>query len=878
MTWWKRLWRPEELEEQLDRELRFHLEQHTGELIARGTPPAEARRQARLALGGPEQVKEECREARGTRWLEDLWQDGRYALRTLRRKPGFTAITLATLALGIGATTVMFTLVNSVLLKSLPFPEPERLVAVTAHEATSHFRLEYLAYPDFLDCQRAGRSFELAGWVFNSATLSQPGDAEYEQQFEVTHNLFHLLGVRMLRGRAFLPEEDRPGGAPVAILGYSLWRRHFAADFAAVGGALVLDGRRYTIVGIAPPGLALDGEGDVYTPLGEDTAAYLRQRRAHPVRGMARLHDGATVAQAQAEIAILGPALARQYPDTNQGRTFHAQPLRPDVDDVRSTLWLLLGAVGLVLLIGCANVASLMLARALSREQELAMRVALGAGRLRLVRQCLTESAVIGLGGGALGVALAAAALRPFLALWPGDLPRAGEVQLDWGVLAFAAAASILSSVLFGLAPALRVLTRALADRLRAGTRSVAGGARRWHGAFVASEIALAAVLLVSAGVLGRTLLRLSALDTGVNVHNVLVARMALSPSVLPDPASIRASWDDVLRRARGLPGVESVTMVDTVPMRTGHNENGYWTNAAVPPENRQPIALSTCVTPDYLGVMGIGLHEGRFFDERDRLGSQAVIVIDDVLAALAFPGEDALGRRLWIPDMGTEPLTIIGVVRHVRYWGPAGDDSSQLRAQFYYPFAQVPDGWLRRWSELMSIAVRTKVPPLTLAAPLRHELRGDANDQVLYQVSTLEQLASASIARQRFLFILFGVFAALSLLLACIGIYGVLQYLTGLRIPEFGVRVALGATGRDVLGLVFRQSMRMIVSGAIVGVFAAWAATRVLYRLVEGVEPASPATFLLMIGVLMAAALLATFIPARAASRTDPMRALRQE
>ena len=878
MNWWTRLVRRSRLEDGLKKELSFHLEAHAAELMARGTPPAEARRQARLDLGGPEQVKESCRDARGIRWLEDLGRDLRHALRTLARKPGFTAITLATLALGIGATTLMFTVVDSVLLKPLPFPEPDRLVSMTGHMQNSRDALQYLANPDFLDCRRAIRSLDLAGWVYNSGTLSEPGEAEYEQQFEISHNLFAVLGVQLFRGRAFRQEEDQPGATPVAIIGYSLWQRRFASDPAAVGAALVLDGKRYTIVGIAPPGFELDGEGDVYTPLQQDTAAYLHQRFAHPVRGLGRLSPGATLAQAQSEAAAFAHSLAEQHPDSNRGRDLLVRPLRPDVEDVRSTLWLLLGAVTLVLLIACANVASLMLARAVSRERELAMRVALGAGRFRLVRQCLTESAALALGGGALGILLASVALRPFLAVWPGDLPRATEVHLDWRVMVFAVVVSMGSGLLFGLAPALRVPVRALEQTLRAGARGMAGGARRLHGGFIIAEIALAVVLLVAAGTLGRALLRLSELHPGVTIRNVLVARMAISPAVLTNPARIRAAWDDVLDRARRVPGVESIAAVDTVPMREGHNENGYWPTAAIPPENRQPVALSTCATPEYLRVMGIPLHFGRFFDEHDRIGSRPVLVIDDVLAQSAFPGQNAVGRQLWVPDMGADPFLIVGVVGHVRYWGLAGDDRSKVRAQFYYPLSQVPDGWLRRWSQLMSVAVRTSVAPLSLVQPLRHELRGTANDQVLYEVRTLEQLARASLGRQRFLLFLFGVFAALSLLLASIGIYGVLAYLANLRVPEFGVRMALGATARDVLRLVFRQSLGMVGAGVLAGAAASMAATGLLQRLVEGVDSTGPATFLVMIGVLVAAALLATLLPARRASRTDPLRALRQE
>ena len=876
--WVERLCRRNKMEDQLEKELRDHLERHIVDLRARGIDPAEARRQARIALGGPEQVKEQCRDARGTRWLEDLWQDFRYAIRILAQNPGFAAATLCTLALGIGATTVMFTVVNGVLLKPLPYPDPARLVAVSGRLEHSRFPQQFLANPDFRDCQAQSRSIDLAGWVFDSGTLSEPGDPEYEQKFEITYNTFSVLGVRLFRGRAFLPEEDKAGGTPVAILGYSLWQRHFGGDPAAVGGSLVLDGKRYTIVGIAPAGLQLEIEGDIYTPLGQDTARYLQIRQAHPVRGLGRLRPGATLEQARTEIGLIGRDLSERYPDTNRDRTLLVDPLRVDVSDVASTIWLLLGAVTLVLLVACANVASLMLARTFSRERELAMRSALGAGRWRLVRQCLTESAVLGLGGGALGILLAIAGIRPFLAFWPGDLPRAEEVHVDWRVLLFTLAVSLGSGLLFGLAPALRIPIRSLEQTLRSGARTVAGGSRRLHGSFVAAEIALAMVLLVATGILGRTLLRLSSLDPGVDVRNVLVTRMAISPSTLTNPDRIRATWADVLTRARRVPGVESVATVDTVPLREGNWEVAYWASPSLPPENQRPLAIATSVTPDYFKVMGVALRSGRLFDDQDRLGNPSVIVVDDVLAHSAFGAQNPLGKQLWIPDLGNQSFLVVGVVGHVRYWGLAGDDQAPVRAQFYYPFAQVPDNYLRRWSQLMSIVVRSTVPPLSLVQPLRRELRGTANDQVLYQVRTLDQLARNGLARHRFLLLLFGIFAGISLLLACIGIYGVLAYLTSRRLPEFGVRMALGATSASVVNLVLRQSIAMIVAGVAAGAVGAVAALQILQRLVQAMQPTGPATILLTIAILVAAALLASFLPARRASRVDPVQALRQE
>jgi predicted permease len=877
MTWWHRLWRRKQIDEQLDKELRFHLDRHAADLIARGRPLEQATREARLALGGPEQVKEECRDARGTRWLEDLLQDFRYTLRTLRQKPGFAAVTLSTLALGIGATTVMFTVINGVLLKPLAYPEPERLV--TLHRHTEKYGDWWgVSYPNFLDCQRESRSLTpMAAWSYGGGTVSEPGEAEYVAGRQISSGLFSVYGVALLRGRAFLPEEDRPGAAPVVIISYGLWQRRYSGSRSAIGSPLGFDGKSYTVVGIAPAGFRLDGDADVFTPLGQNTEVRMRNREANFIHVVARLGPGVTLAEAQAELALIGRRLAEQYPKANAASGLQAQPLRQDlVGDVRPTLWLLLGAVSLVLLIACVNIASLLLARAVSRERELAMRVALGAGRGRLVRQCLTESAVLGICGGALGVLLAAIGIRPFVVFWPGSLPRAEEIRLDWHVLLFALSASLCSGLLFGLAPALRASARELEQCLRAGARTITGSSRRLHSGFVIAEIALAVVLLVAAGILGRTVLRLSSLDPGINIRNVLATHVSLSPGVLENPAQIRAAWSDVVDRARRVPGVQSVALTDIIPMRVGENGLGYWTTPAPPPPNQIPIALASSVTPDYLKVMGVPLRQGRFFNDHDRIDAEPVVVIDEVLAQHAFGGSEPVGKRLWVQALG--PAKVVGVVGHVRHWGLASDDQAQVRDQIYYPFAQVPDHLMRLFSSFMSMAVRTSIQPLNVVEPLRRELRGATGDQTLYDVRTMEELASASLASQRFLMTLFGVFAGLALLLACIGIYGVLVYVTSQRVPEIGLRMALGASARNVIWHVLRQSLGMIFVGVGVGLATAAAAARLLQRLVAGVRSTEPLTFGIMISILVVAALFASFLPARRASRVDPMRALRQE
>ncbi len=484
---------------------------------------------------------------------------------------------------------------------------------------------------------------------------------------------------------------------------------------------------------------------------------------------------------------------------------------------------------------------------------------------------------MLGVTGGLLGIAVAKISVRPFVAFWPGSLPRADEIHLDWRVLAFGIGVSLLSGLFFGLAPALRVPSRGLEEALRGGGRTIAGGSRRLHGAFIIAEIALAFVLLVSAGMLGNTLLTLSSLDPGLNVHNILTARFAISPGSLRSPTQIRSAWQDVLDRARQLPDVESAALADIIPMREGENSLPYRTTPAPPPPNQEPIALASSVTPEFLYVMGIPLRAGRFFSDHDRLESEPVVVIDENLARHAFGGENPVGRHLWVPAFGATPVQIVGVVGHVRHWGLAGDDQSRVRDQMYYPFAQVPVPLLRFFSSVMSIAVRTRTPPLNVVEPLRFELRGAAGDQALYEPRTMEQLVSASLARQRFLLFLFGTFAGIALLLASIGVYGVLAYLTGLRVAEIGMRMALGASVRDVIGLVLRQSLGMVLVGLGVGILAALAAGRVLQRLVEGMQPLHAATFGIMIPLLLGAALVASFVPARRASRVDPVSALRQ-
>lgn len=856
--------------------MRFHLEEHAAGLIARGYDPAEARRQARLALEGLEQVKESCRDVRGTRWLEDFIQDLRYALRTFRLNPGFTSVALLTLALGAGATTTMFTVVNSVLLKPLAYPEPERLVSL--HEQTELYGGGWMfAYLNFIDCKRESRLLSpMAAWRYHGSVVSEPGEPEYAYGRQISADLFSVLGIPLLRGRAFLPGEDRLGGAPVAIISYRLWQQRYGGKPGAIGAALIFEGKPYTIVGITPPGFQLSGDADVYTPLGQYAAPTMQNREMHPgIRVIARLAPGATLAQARAELATIGKRLAEEYPKSNAGHGISADPFRQEVvGDVQSTLWLL-GAVSLVLLIACANIASLLLARAVSRDRELAMRVALGAGRARLVRQCLTESTVLAIGGGALGVSFAAAGAKPFLAFWPGGLPRAAEVHIDWRVLLFALGASLLSGMLFGLAPALRAPVREVERTLRAGARTVAGRSRVAHDAFVISEFAIALVLLTGAGMLGRSLLRLLSVDPGFDPQNVLVTNVALSPDALSSPDRIRAAWREMFDRVRRIPGVEFVATADVIPMGGDDEQIGYWTTPAPPPPDQTPLALFNLVSPDYFRALRIPLREGRVFTDHDCVGSEPVVVIDDVLAKRAFGGADPVGKTLMLQFVG--PRRIAGVVAHVRHWGLGADDAAKVREQIYFPFAQLPDAFLKLTASGMLFIVRTSGPPLNVLPGVQREVRGASRDQIAFEPRTMEQIVSGTLARQRFLLLLFGIFASLALALASIGIYGVLAYLTSQRVPEFGVRMALGAAPGEIMRLVSRHSARLILAGAGLGVVASLAAGRLLTPL-AGVQTLEPLTIAAMVVLLAAAAMLASFIPARRASRIDPVQVLRQE
>ena len=811
--------------------------------------------------------------------IASLGQDLRYAFRQLRKNPGFAAIAVLTLALGSGATTGIFTIVSGVLLKPLQYPQPESLVTLHVQAEKRGDRWGF-SYPDFLDCQRECRSFEeVAAWTYSGGTVSAPGEAEYVDGRLISADMFSVLRIPLVMGRSFVRAEDQVGAAPVAIISTRLWQRRYGASPNAIGMSLTYDGKAYTVVGVAPRGLQLDGDPDIFTPLGQATEPRMQWRTAHFIHVDARLNPGVTLSGAQAELALMSARLAKQYPDSNTGIALVPHPLQSElVQGVRPTLLLLLSAASLVLLIACVNVASLLLTRVVSRTHEFALRLALGAPSGRLLRQCLIESSVLGVCGGSLGLLLTTLGTGPFLRFWPDGLPRADEVHVDWRVLLFAITTSISTALIFGLIPALRANRSAIEETLRLHSRTIAGSARRPLSGFVVSQIAVALVLLSAAGVMGRTLMRFASLDPGIEIHNTLTARIALSPSVLSNPAKARAAWQELMDSMRGIPGVQTVALTDIVPMREGENVLSYRATAVPVQPNQEAESLASAVTPDYLQVMRLPLIRGRFFNEDDKLTSPQVVVIDENLARHAFAGEDPVGKGLWIPALGERPVQVIGVVGHVRHWGLAGDDLSTVHDQFYYPLAQVPDQLVRFFSSVLSVVVRTNVPPLNTVDALQKQAHGATGDQTLYEVRTMEQLVSASLARQRFLLLLFAIFAGLALMLACVGIYSVIAYLTSQRVPEFGVRLALGARSSGIISLVLRESLTIILVGIGIGVLASIGSGRVLQRLVPGLHMEQGLILAVVLPALILVALLACYIPARRASKVDPAVSLRYE
>jgi predicted permease len=816
-----------------------------------------------------------------------LLQDIKFALRMLAKSPAFTAVAVLTLALAIGANTALFSIVNGVLLNPLPYPQPDQLI--TLHESKPNFNTGSISYPNFLDWQKDNRTLSAMAVSRNySFSLTGLGPAEQAQAQLVTSDFFPILGVKPAAGRTFVRSDDQIGAAPVALISAGFWKRKFGSAPDAVGKTLTLDGMQYTIIGVIPSDfdLMLDSfsASEIYVPVVHWNNNLLFNRGAGlGFHGIGRLKPGVTVGQARAEFAAITQNLAAAYPEVDKGIGAALIPFRQRMlGDVKSILLVLFCAVAFVLLIACANIANLLLARSTARMREFAVRAALGAGKSRLIRQLLTESILLGSMGGALGLLFASWGMRAALDALPDTLPRAGEIHIDLRVLLFTAAATLLAGILFGLVPALKISRTNLQDSLKEGGRSPSGSRQRVHGILVVVEMSLALVLLIGAGLALRTLVQLWNVDPGFDPHNVLTFGFSLSPAALQtSPAAIRASFRAAEAAVASTPGVRSVSMSWGAFPMSGDDEWLFWRDGQPKPTTRNEMnwVIDYVVDPDYLKIMGTPLRSGRFFTERDDDMSPPVVVIDDVFARQYFANEDPVGKRLFLEiGQGNIQAEIIGVVAHVNQWGLDTDSTERLRAQLYFPFMQLPDPVIALAPIGMRMVASTRGADAGLFDSIRHSMQQVNSEQVVYGAQTMPEVISDSTASRRFSAIVLGAFAAVALLLSGVGIYGVISYLIGQRTHEIGIRMALGAQQSKVLFQILGEGLKLALIGAAIGLGAAFGLTRLMTSLLYGVSPTDPLTFAAVAVLLVAVALAACYVPARRAAAVDPMIALRHE
>ena len=817
--------------------------------------------------------------------MESLIQDIKYAVRMLLKSPGFVAIAVLTLALGIGANTALFSIVNGVLLRPLPYPRPSELVVLS--EKTANFESSSISYPNFLDWQRSNSSFaSMAAYRSDDFSITGSGEAERVRLGMISAGFFEILGVSPVRGRLFTTDEDRLGAAPVVLISAGLWQRKFGAAPDIIGKRITMNGVGYTVVGVVPATFQLEstnfGIKDVFVPIGENTDPLFHNRDVHEgMRAIGRLKPGTNLAAAQADMDQIANNLALAYPDADKGAGISLVPLKKDiVGDVQPFLWVLLGAVGFVLLIACVNVANLQLARATTRAREFAIRAALGASQARVIRQLLTESVLLGLAGGALGLCVAAWGTQAALKVLPETLPRAQDVGMDGRVLVFTLVASLVAGVLFGLAPALKISRPNLQETLKESGRGASGTRHRAQGVFVVVEMAMALVLLIGAGLMIRSLLDLWNVNPGFNPRGVLTFAVSLSPSLGTNAATSRNAIREMDERLRAIPGVEAVSSTGGALPMTGDNEFPFWLGGEPKPTNQSDMkqSLFYLAEPEYLKAMGIPLHRGRFFTQDDNEHSPPVIVIDESFAREYFPNEDPIGKRINIGIINSEP-EIVGVVGHVKHWGldMDGDAKHPILAQAYMPFMQIPDKF---WTgpPQSEIVVRSKGLPAALVPAIRATIEKLNGENVIYETKPMEEIVADSLAARRFTMILLGVFAALALLLSSIGIYGVISYVVGQRTHEIGIRMALGAQRSHVLRLMLGEGMKMALVGVAIGIVAALGLTQLMTKMLFGVSATDPVTFCAVALVLAGVALTACYVPARRAMRVDPMVALRYE
>lgn len=873
------LFRRDHAEQELDAELRDHIEQMTEHFRAQGMLPAEARRRALLELDGLEQTKERCRELRQGNWIHDVAQDLRYGARMLRRSPGFTVVALVTFALGIGANAAIFSIVNAVLFRAFSYPDADRLVVVFRVPVKRPDALSSISYRDFQQFREHNTVFtEMAGNAFHDLTVTGAGDPFIVNTGAVTPEIFSLLGAKPLAGRTLLTEDGKQGAAPVAIISENLWRGHFGSNPALVGQAITLDMRPFTVVGILPASFRYpDGAPpqDVWIPVAQDPlfGPLMSEARRGLLGGVARLKPGISIAQANAELSTMAARLATQYPAEDSGFTIRIQPYRQSVvGDVKTGLLILLGAVGLVLLISCANMANLLLLRATSRSREMAVRIALGARRGRIVRQVMTESVLLGVLGGLAGVLLAVVSVRllgPFL---PAEVTSIHPIDVDGTVLAFSLVLSFSAALAFGVAPALFASDAKLPINIQeGGERTGQRGGQRAQSVLVIAEVSLAMVLLIGSGLLLRSLARVLSVDPGFDPKQVIEAEVSLPRFLYSTPLQWTAFSNELLANLHAQPGFGDSALAGPLPMDRQGAAALPFSIVGAPAQLPGQVSSAdyATVSPEYFRTMRIPLLRGRFFSEQDSPSNPNVAIISAVLARRYFPNQDPIGRQMrfgFPPDINVsrEIVGVVGDVRDVRLGTEPGP-------MMYVPFSQAP-----LWGG--EVVVRSSLGESSVAEGVRHAVHSiDKN----LPVTDIEPLASAvdrSIAQERFRTILLGSFGAIALLLAGAGIFGVIAYFVSRRTREIGIRMALGAQRPAILRLVLGRGLKLALAGVGIGLGAALLLTRVIAGLLYGVKATDPLTFGAVAIVLLGVAAAACYVPICRAIRVDPMVALRYE
>ena len=872
------LFRWAQADQELDDELRDHLERKTGEYVAKGMAPEEARRQARLGLGGIEQTKEKCRDARGVNWIQDLIQDLRYGLRMLRRSPGFTLVATLTLALGIGASTSVFSLINAVLIRSLPYPHPDRLVYLWSPNPRFQLPIEYLTpmNADFFDLQKQNRSFASLS-LFGTAkfNVAADGHADALGGARVTGNFFGTMGIAPELGRTVNPGDDEPGKDQVAVISHSLWRERFGAGSDILGKTILLDARPYHIIGVMPVGFAFPRSTDVIASAKVTdlwipwamTAEQKANRQDGEGNAIGRLRPGVSVEQAQAEMRSLMASIDLLRPPKERGFGAEVQPLFDSVTGgSRHALLLLMGAVGLLLLIACGNVAGLAMVRASGRIREMGVRTALGAERTRLVRQLLTESLLLGIAGGSSGVCLTIASVHLLLRVDSGNIPRLEEASIDMRVLFFALGISILTSLLFGSFPALAVSRCDPAQTLtQAANRTVKGTRSRFRQGLIVAQVALTVVLLTGSGLLIRSLMKVLSVQKGFDPHSTVTMGVSLDARYKPERQI--AFYRSLIDRLNALPDVQAVGAVSNLPL--GHSEGLTWLTVEGHDFDEKVFFQTRSVTPHYFEAMGIHLLDGRSFTDDDSAGHPNVAIVGRTFAKTYFPGHSPIGKRFHFIDGAPKPTwwTIVGVVDDVRN----ASLEEKPRLQAYMPF------WQSTFPTA-SVVLRTKTNLEAIAAAFRKELSTLDSALAVADIRTMDQLVSEATEERRFQTLLLSSFSGIGLVLSLVGLYALLAYSIRQRIPEIGIRMALGAQRGSIVRLVLKEGSGLALAGIVLGLVCAWVSTRLMVSLLFEIKPTDPPTFFGAAILFCAVAMAACYIPARRATRVDPMVALRYE